>query len=832
VDRILKLVDDNDPQVALQLAYSLGELNDPRQADALARLATKHPEEPYILAGVWSSVDQSNVGPVVGAILASAEKQPLPPTLMRSAIRLITELGDDDDLLRASKSIRVDDETQGADWRFAAAAELLEQSRRRSASVSGLLAQFAPMIDKARETLTAGEDDESQQLAALRILSAGGAKSDELLELLTPLLEPQNSPAVQQAAIELVAVIGGKEAANALLAPWPGYTSAARAQAFDVLFGSAELTSILLDRIDAGEISAADLDALQRQRLTTHPDKTLRDRATAALTNALDSDRDAIVKQYVSAVNEIRSGDAGRGRQLFAKHCSSCHRLEDQGHEVGPDLAALTSRAPAALIESILDPNRAVDERYRSYSALTIDGLAHAGILTSETSTSITLTEQQGKKQTLLRSELDAFANTGKSLMPEGLERDLTPPDVADVVAYLAAAGLPAKKIDGNEPRPIAPDYDGSLWLLAENAHIFGHKITYEKPHRNIGFWHNQKDFVAWDVEATTPGEYEVYLHWACINEAAGSAFIIEGGEHPIIGETAGTGGYDRFLSRRIGRVRLNAGTNRITVRPNGPLKTVNLMDLRGVYLTPVGIAADRAITGQPPRQGGDAATAIAKLVDGLAVGRPEEYQRIPKIWEEAIAAGRRNEKGELLRVIDLSLPKLNERLADWQAVVIGGGVVNGVSQAGEWPERRVSELLKEYPSLRARWDRTLKLAASMAVDQKHIKIGTRYDAFRILGAGKWEDFGEQLVNCLQSERNAELQMGAVSAIGDIKAEQSTRALIASLAELANENRQLAIEALLRTPERSKALLNAINKGEVSRDLLTEKQKEKIATVH
>ena len=310
--------------MALQLAYTLGELNDPRQADALARLATKHPEEPYILAGVWSSVDQPNVGPVVGVILASAEKQPLPPTLMRPAIRLIAELGNDDDLLTASKAIRVDDETQGADWRFAAVAELLEQSRRRSASVNGLLVQFAPMIDRARETLTAGEGDESRQLAALRILAAGGAKSDELLELLTPLLEPQNSPAVQQAAIELVATIGGNEAANVLLAPWPSYTSAARAQAFDVLFGSAEHTSILLDCIDAGEISAADLDALQRQRLTTHPNKTLRDRAAAALTNALNSDRDAIVKQYASAVKEMRSGDAGRGRQLFAKHCSSC----------------------------------------------------------------------------------------------------------------------------------------------------------------------------------------------------------------------------------------------------------------------------------------------------------------------------------------------------------------------------------------------------------------------------------------------------------------------------------------------------------------------------
>jgi hypothetical protein len=133
---------------------------------------------------------------------------------------------------------------------------------------------------------------------------------------------------------------------------------------------------------------------------------------------------------------------------------------------------------------------------------------------------------------------------------------------------------------------------------------------------------------------------------------------------------------------------------------------------------------------------------------------------------------------------------------------------------------------LSGYPHLRARWERTLKLAALMA-DQNNVKIGTRYDAFRILGAGKWEDFGEKLVNCLKSERNAELQMGVVSAMGDMEADQIAKALIASLEELANENRQLAIETLLRTPERSKVLLNAVNKGEVSRDLISEKQMEK-----
>jgi putative heme-binding domain-containing protein len=65
--------------------------------------------------------------------------------------------------------------------------------------------------------------------------------------------------------------------------------------------------------------------------------------------------------------------------------------------------------------------------------------------LASESATSITLRAQEGKEQVLLRSELDDFQGTGKSLMPEGLEKELSKQDVADLIAYLTTQ-VPAKR--------------------------------------------------------------------------------------------------------------------------------------------------------------------------------------------------------------------------------------------------------------------------------------------------------------------------------------------------------------------------------------------------
>ncbi len=63
-----------------------------------------------------------------------------------------------------------------------------------------------------------------------------------------------------------------------------------------------------------------------------------------------------------------------------------------------------------------------------------------------------------------------------------------------------------------------------------------------------------------------------------------------------------------------------------------------------------------------------------------------EEYRRIPWIWRVAVAAGRAKDEASLKPLTDVSMPKDGERLRDWQAVVLGGGVVMGLSQAGTWP--------------------------------------------------------------------------------------------------------------------------------------------------
>jgi putative heme-binding domain-containing protein len=149
----------------------------------------------------------------------------------------------------------------------------------------------------------------------------------------------------------------------------------------------------------------------------------------------MPSDRKQVVDQYQPALQ--RGGDAQRGAALFVKSCAACHRLGQQGHDVGPDLWSITDKRPESLLTAILDPSAAVEARYVSYVALTEDGRVHTGLLATETGSSITLLSPEGRKHTILRTEIEELQASGKSLMPDGMERELSLQDVADLIELL-----------------------------------------------------------------------------------------------------------------------------------------------------------------------------------------------------------------------------------------------------------------------------------------------------------------------------------------------------------------------------------------------------------
>ena len=99
------------------------------------------------------------------------------------------------------------------------------------------------------------------------------------------------------------------------------------------------------------------------------------------------------------------------------------------------------------LIVHILDPSRSVEGNFLQYTVSTTDGRVLNGLLAGETKTSIDLLDAEGKKQTILREDIEELAASKKSVMPEGFEKSVPPEGLADLLAVPHAEGeVPAAR--------------------------------------------------------------------------------------------------------------------------------------------------------------------------------------------------------------------------------------------------------------------------------------------------------------------------------------------------------------------------------------------------
>jgi putative membrane-bound dehydrogenase-like protein len=133
-------------------------------------------------------------------------------------------------------------------------------------------------------------------------------------------------------------------------------------------------------------------------------------------------------------------GDAARGKIVFAKAgtCATCHVVNGEGKEVGPNLSEIGKKlGREALFESILYPSASISHNYESYVVETKKGDVVNGLLVSQTPDEVAIKSADAIVRTFRRADIDTLARSPISIMPADLHKALTPNDLADLVEYL-----------------------------------------------------------------------------------------------------------------------------------------------------------------------------------------------------------------------------------------------------------------------------------------------------------------------------------------------------------------------------------------------------------
>ncbi|MGC1273709.1 MAG: neutral/alkaline non-lysosomal ceramidase N-terminal domain-containing protein [Planctomycetaceae bacterium] len=429
---VCKLATHDDARVRMQVALSLGEWNDERAGETLGRLAAGA-NETWMRAATLSSAS-----PHADRMLTAVLRQGDAAAASIAADLVATALGTDSETgpQRVLRSLATD-EASIPDWQIAAVVAVANAvPAERCATIANEDA-VKRTLAVARKRLADASAPPAIRGTAVGLLGGPlGTAADrhDLLEW----LGPQSPPALQDAVVEALAKSGDAETPSLLLAGWASYGPRLRGVVLQALLARPAWTAALLDAASAGTLAAGDFDAASRERLTKSSDAAIRKAASDLFGSAATSDRVQLVAKWQSELPA--AGDAVHGKALFEKTCASCHKLDGVGKEFGPNLAVLTDKSPTNLLASLLDPNKAVEAKYRGYAAVTADGRVLTGLVLRESAGSITLAGADGRTVELLRKDVEELQDTGKSFMPEGLERDLSPQDVADVIAFVRGA--------------------------------------------------------------------------------------------------------------------------------------------------------------------------------------------------------------------------------------------------------------------------------------------------------------------------------------------------------------------------------------------------------
>lgn len=448
-EAMLSLVDFPSPLVRFQLAASLSEIEGPEKVRALVKLADLEARDEAIATAVVGSLGRS-----AGAFLSSLLKEhdvwrrnpsPAQVKVLREAAAAAANGVDDKQLGVAFRLVVHEQPARVAPGDLAILSGIARGLADRGHSLRTIvdnpperLQQYVPplrtLIAAGRGMATDDAESLEHRLLAMEVL---GQVDSGCGKTLLPLLEPMHDQTLQTAAAEALA---GADAATAkeLFARWSDWTTTTRRTLASIALRSPTTIAALVDAIEQEQILPRELDPPIRDALSAVRDPALEPRIKKLLASeAAGRNRDEVVARFTAALE--RSGERARGAALFEKHCLTCHTLQSRGQRVGPDLSGVAVRSRETILEDLFDPSKQLAPQYVAYTLLTEDGQVLSGVLVSETPTSVTLRRGEGAQDFVPRDRITELRATGKSLMPDGLERQLNETDVADLLSFLAS---------------------------------------------------------------------------------------------------------------------------------------------------------------------------------------------------------------------------------------------------------------------------------------------------------------------------------------------------------------------------------------------------------
>jgi putative heme-binding domain-containing protein len=432
---VIKCLADSDPHVRFQAALTVGAVQKSDIVAPLAHLVAIQSDDRWTRAAILSSLPgRTNA--------AALFKEMVTTPVTEGVLVLVAELGRQmaaglAGAERPKVHAQFARDLDSAPLAYAIAGEV-GFARVAGPEFKSIVAADSSRSDGLLTKARAVVSDRTALLAlrsfAVELLAFDD--SGDATQLLMGQLSAKQPLDLQRSAVRALVQPGRMRDLPVLVAAeqWNSYTPGVRAMLVDRLAGNPELVGILLGALESGQIPMGSLTPAQREQIRKSKNTEVRARAER-LISAPAGDRQEAFERTKAAL--ALKPSPPNGRMVLEKSCAICHRFNQQGIAVGPDLFDIRHQPKETILLHIVVPEAEISPNFVNYECELKDGRMLSGLLAAETSTTLTFRMAQGVEESVARTQVSRLSASRLSLMPQELEKAMTLQDVADLLGYL-----------------------------------------------------------------------------------------------------------------------------------------------------------------------------------------------------------------------------------------------------------------------------------------------------------------------------------------------------------------------------------------------------------
>lgn len=464
---LLQMVSDSDPKVRFQLLCTIGFLKSEAASLARENLLFENIEDEWMQVAALSAPFEDNKTLMQATLSNYKEDIPAYGTLVQRLSAMTASSLDKDVILDLVSKGTNTNSNQESHWQAPLLNGLAQglQSKKIEGSalshaenmllaacfenpsiqvrqatlellkVLGVTESSKSKILKEKAKTIAANKGLSDQERVIGINFLSLYNSVENKSIFNSLLKPIEPNEVQLAALKAISRIPDTSAAKLVVELWPSLTPTIREEGLNSLMVNNDRIAILLDAMENGIIQPNNLGWPRSVRLMNNSNIPLRNRARN-LINKEEKTNDEILQQY--QVSLTLKGTQLKGQKVYQENCAICHMMgQDLGMAFGPDLATMKNRRPENILSDILLPNLSIADGYDLWSVEMQNGENLQGLIASETPTAIQLRYAGGQERSIARQDIRSLKVMEVSGMPSGLEHNIDPQEMADLLAYI-----------------------------------------------------------------------------------------------------------------------------------------------------------------------------------------------------------------------------------------------------------------------------------------------------------------------------------------------------------------------------------------------------------